>query len=720
MMRFVAIVLIATSVTTLATAEAESSQGNAAIQKVIAMLNDMSAKAKQEKNDEEVAFAEFQTWCKTESASLQRSIVKDGEAIELLSTEIGKLGTEAKTLGEEIGTLQALVASSEANKKAQEKQRATEHEAYLEELKDYAESVRALESAIDEIEKENQDKAAKGAVLLQLSTGEGIGAQLPEKARNMVAAFMEVIGGNMLHGEDAADLEAPEAAAYEAHGDGLIENLKKLQSEFGTKKGECEKEEMVVKNAFNMVMADLVDTIENSNEEILEKTALKESKLQRQGTVKGELASTMSSKAEDEKTVSTMKTQCSEKSLSFDEKQKLRAGEIEAIAQAVEILSTPAGASFIDFSAPPQGMSLLQVARSDPASAHDVDVQVRAFIRQQGARLHSEKLVLLAQTMEANPFAKVKKLIDDMITRLLEEANDDAEHEGFCDKEMGESKMTRNKLNEEIDQLTAAIEDGKATTITLTQEIADLEAGIADLQKAMTESTALRTAEKAKNKATVDDSKAAETAVSAALKVLKDFYAKAGQATAFVQISASSKRQTMGAKLFSLSRGIKMGTDDWKALANPNFKGDVGHKEGMQTFGETYQGSDSAGGVLAMLDVILSDFANLQADTTAGESTAQANYEDFMAESKKNVRVKSKKIELDETDKVDTESKLREDVADLKTTQDQLLSAQRYYEKLVPKCIDKGMTFEEKTAAREAEIASLKEALEIISSPDVA
>merc|ERR1719313_790226 len=95
-----------------------------------------------------------------------------------------------------------------------------------------------------------------------------------------------------------------------------------------------------------------------------------------------------------------------------------------------------------------------------------------------------------------DPFAKIKKLIDDMITKLLEEANADAEREGFCDKEMGLNKITRDKLNEEIDQLSAAIEDSKATIMALTQEIADLEKEISELQEAMTEATDLREAEK--------------------------------------------------------------------------------------------------------------------------------------------------------------------------------------------------------------------------------
>merc|ERR1719198_2359506 len=161
-----------------------------------------------------------------------------------------------------------------------------------------------------------------------------------------------------------------------------------------------------------------------------------------------------------------------------------------------------------------------------------------------------------------------------------------------------------------------------------------------------------------------------------------------------------------------------MGSDEWDALANPNWEGpapDKGHKAGMQTFGKKYTGQqDSAGGVIAMLDVILSDFANLEANTKAAEAKAQETYDDFMVESKSAKATKSKKIEMDEADKASAEQKLQEDTKDLKGTQDELLAADRYYEKLVPQCIDQGQTFEERTAAREAEINSLKEALKIL------
>jgi len=316
--------------------------------------------------------------------------------------------------------------------------------------------------------------------------------------------------------------------------------------------------------------------------------------------------------------------------------------------------------------------------------------------------LHNTQLSLLAQKLVADPFAKVKKMIDGMITRLLNEANEDAQHEGFCDQEVGKSKVTRAKLSEDIDALTAAVEEGKSTIMMLTQEVATLSKEVADLDSSAAEATKMRTAEKAKNKATVEDSSAAQKAVEAAVAVLKKFYEGASVATALMQTDDARPA---------------MGTDEWNALANPDFKGtvDKGHKKGMQTFGKSYQGNqDEAGGVLAMLEVIGADFANVQADTKADESSSQKAYDDFMTESKKNKAMKARKIDMDNSDKASAETKVQEDTKDLKGTQDELLAANRYYAKLVPQCFDKGQTFEERTASRTDEIASLKQALKIL------
>merc|ERR1719215_2495883 len=89
-----------------------------------------------------------------------------------------------------------------------------------------------------------------------------------------------------------------------------------------------------------MVIADLTDSIENSEKEMEAQTIEKEQKTEKSAQNKKQLAATVADKAENEKLLKTTETECAEKKLSFAEKQKLRTEELEAIAKAIEILSS--------------------------------------------------------------------------------------------------------------------------------------------------------------------------------------------------------------------------------------------------------------------------------------------------------------------------------------------------------------------------------------------
>merc|ERR1719456_1663829 len=175
----------------------------------------------------------------------------------------------------------------------------------------------------------------------------------------------------------------------------------------------------------------------------------------------------------------------------------------------------------------------------------------------------------------------------------------------------------------------------------------------------MAEATDLRTAEKEKNTATIADAEAAQTAVAQALTVLKEFYAKAA---------------------------------------------------------ETGQGTgQDSSGVIGMLEVIESDFARLEADTKAAEEGSQKEYDEFMLDSKMDHTKKSTDLEHLSAKKQDQTQTLTLKKEDLEGTQKELTAAVAYFEKLKPDCIDSGVSYEEKVAARKEEIESLQEALTLLN-----
>merc|ERR1711971_173916 len=164
-----------------------------------------------------------------------------------------------------------------------------------------------------------------------------------------------------------------------------------------------------------MVVQDLTDTIANLNKDSKEKAQGKARKQEQVALNKKEIAATTDAKAEDEHTLANLDTECKEKKLSFSEKQQLRAEEIEAIEKATEIMSSPDAAGNSE-----KHFSLLQAPKATAfpqLRSTGVRHRIYSFLRSESQRLHSKKIGLLAESIEADPFGKVKKMIDNMITR---------------------------------------------------------------------------------------------------------------------------------------------------------------------------------------------------------------------------------------------------------------------------------------------------------------
>merc|ERR1719265_2553888 len=246
------------------------------------------------------------------------------------------------------------------------------------------------------------------------------------------------------------------------------------------------------------------------------------------------------------------------------------------------------------------------------------------------------------------------------------------------------NQQTRESKTADAETLRAQIEENGATIAKLSEDIAELSGAIGVLDKAVADQTAARDEEKAKNEEAIADAKAAQTAVAQATTVLKEFYAKAADATALVQTNGPAE-------------------------------------DAPETFSAPFKGNqDAAGGVMGMLEVVQSDFARLETETTAAEAESEKEYKAFMADSAEQKAVKSQSVKHKSTKKQETESALAEAKRDLEGTQEELDAALAYYEKLKPSCVNTGVSYEERVARRKEEIESLQEALKILSGEDIA
>jgi prefoldin subunit 5 len=637
------------------------------VQKVIEMMNGMLEQGKKEKNEEQVQFAAYKQFCDDTSVEKKRSIEEAEETIEVLKADIEKYTADAAALTEKIAKLDDDISVWEGDVKAATKVREIEKADYDTTHKDYSESIDALERAIGVLKKQDSDK--KQAALLQVSSQ----ALIPEDARRTIESFLAQ------DPDEGLAVSAPEANAYEFQSGGVIEMLNKLLDKFIEERTTLEKEEMNAKHAYDMLMQDLNAQIDQANTDRDESAEEKATKLQNKADAEGDLKDTTGTMEEDKKYLADLTATCEQKASDFESRQQLRAEEIEAVEKAIEIVSSGAVSGNADKHLPGfiQGSAFAQLRSGVQAS----QVKVAAFLQAKAEATGSRVLSLLAERVESDPFAKVKKMIKDLIVKLMEEANEEAEHKGWCDTELSTNEQTRKEKTTAVETLHSEIDELEASIAKLTEDITDLTQAVSELDAAVSKATNLRNEEKAKNTQTISDSQEAQTAVAQALTVLKEFYAKAAEATAFVQT----------------------------------------RQEPPETFDKPYKGmGGESGGVVGMLEVIESDFARLEADTKASEASAQKEYDQFMTDSEVDKTKKSTDIEHKTAKKQDEEQTLTTKKSDLEGTQKELDAALAYFDKLKPSCVDSGVSYEDRVARRKEEIESLQEAQKILNGEDLA
>jgi len=637
------------------------------VQKVIQLLNGMVEKGKKEKHEEQVQFAAYKQFCDDTTVEKQRAIKEANEMIEMLQADIEKYEADAARLAKEIAKHDEDISTWEGDFKAATKVREIENADYIATHKDYTESIDALDEGIQTLKAQAHDVKQAAAALTQVSSS----SIVPAESKRIIDAFLAQ------DPDENLAVAAPEANAYEFQAQGIVDMLTKLGGKFEDERTELEKEETNARHAFEMLSQDLKAQIDQATQARTEKAEAKAKALQAAADAKGDLQDTTTTRDDDSKYLADLTATCEQKSAAFAERQQLRADEIAAVEKAIEILSSGAvsGASEKHLPQLVQKSSALAQLRAEAQNPNQL--RVAAYLKQQGSRINSRVLSALAMRVSEDPFKKVKKMIKDLIVKLMEEANEEAEHKGWCDTELSTNEQTRKEKTEAVETLHAEIDELEASIAQLTEQITELTKAVAELDAAVATATNIREEEKAKNTVTIKDSQDAQTAVAQALSVLKDFYAKAAEATSFLQ--------------------------------EP------------EVFDEPYKGMGSEnGGVVGMIEVIQSDFARLESETSAAEAEAQKQYDEFMTDSSVDKAQKTKDIEHKSSKKQNQEQSLQEKKTDLDGTQKELDAALAYYEKLKPSCVDAGVSYEDRVARRKEEIESLQEALRILNGEDIA
>jgi len=652
--------------------------------KVLDLMDDLKAKIIAEGEAEAKAYDEYLQWC-------QNSVQESGFAIETATKEKGELEakiTELTAEIEEAGTktedLASAIASNEGDLKAATAIREKENAEFVKGEKELMEVVSALEKAISILEKEMAKNPASFAqvynnkvkTILQSLSLVADAAAFSAIDRQRLLALAQTDQGD--------EFEAPAAAAYKGQSGGIIEVLEDMKEKADSQLAELRKVEETAKHNYDMLKQSLEAQISADKKDMKEEKTGKAEAEELKAEAEGDLEVTTKELTNAKDTLATSRSSCMKVGADHELTVNARVEELKVIAEAKKILmETTSGAA-------EQTYSLLQVTvksrlqtRSDLAHA-EVVVLVKRLARE----THSAALAQLASRVSAvlqygaangdDPFKKVKGLIQDMITQLEQEAKEEAAEKAYCDEQLSKTKAKKDELDDDLEKLTVKIDQSTSKTAKLKEEVQELESELAALTKLQAEMDKIRQETHADYVKAKDELERGLKGVRMALSKLREYYG--------------------GASL--LQDGSQLAALMQQPAPPPAHKKSTGAGQG----------------IISILEVCETDFAENLAKENAQEADAQAEYDKTTQENKVGKTLKEQDVKF-KTQEIKALGKaLTELSADKESAESEHAAVMEYYEKIKERCIAKPETYEERKRRREKEIAGLQEALSILEN----
>jgi chromosome segregation ATPase len=660
------------------------------VQKVVELLEECKGKVESDLAAEGKAMEEYTQFCDDELKDKGYAIETAGRAIEDLSATVESTDAQILELEDEIATLGTLISTKSGELMEASKERASER-------KDFSAAEKELVQSVDELTRAGQI-LKKGLSFSQIRGGKKFKKHLVEvvNALNTIveSQWLDISSKRRLQsfiqahsGEDDDDSfggrfenkhRQPQAkmVAYESSSGGILKTIQEMQGKAEDTLSELRKKEMSDEHAYENIDNTLSNEVSHAQEKLSTAKSSKAANEEAQAAAEGELVETKKSKAADEEYASTLKGECEAKASEWAARLKSAAEEMAAIDKAKEILVSGVKA-FVQVSARTHRKSDEDEEDAEEAKEDAVRNRVVKVLKKVATKAHSFKLVQIASMAASDPFVKIRGLIEDMIAKLVKEAEEEATHEAFCQKEMGSSKAAQDDKQMKVDKYKVRIDKAATDIAKLTEEVKTLESEVAEIDKAQAEATEIRETEHAEYVKASTDFKESAEAVAKAIEVLKNFYEGS-----FIQLSATTHLKSKQPEL----GGAK---------------------------------SDTAHTIISVLEMSEEDFTTLLAETEETENEAAKKYkalsdENKIAKSTKEADAKGKESNIKSL-KVSLEHH-REDHASVSKELD---AVNAYIDKLKPECESKAMSYEERKAAREAEIEGLKEALTILDGSGI-
>merc|ERR1719356_1131037 len=435
-----------------------ASVGDNPVQKVLELLTGLESKVIADGEGSQKVYEEFAEMCKDRSVERHYSIKTGKSLAENQKAAIEQAADVIMVSSTKIEELSATISSDEADLKAATELRAKE-------AADFAVAESELTSTIDSLDRAIGIIEKKGASFVQ------------ESGQNLAQALSVLVEASSLNAADAGRLTAlvqssqnsedensdfsnllgaPDSAVYESKSGGVVETLEGLLDKAQSQLDELRQTEVTATNNFALLKQSLQDKIKNNGKDLDQVKKTKAEAAEKKANSEQELAQTEKSIADDTDELNALHHSCMSRASDYEAETASRAEELKALAEAKKVISESTdGAEKLSYGGAAASFVQIQQQRAGPSS---VSLSAVRAVRKLAWKHHSPILSQLVSRMEAtvqvggkDVFAKVKGLISDLITKLTDEADAEASHKAYCDKELAETQASQEDKSEGTD-----------------------------------------------------------------------------------------------------------------------------------------------------------------------------------------------------------------------------------------------------------------------------
>lgn len=665
MVRCLAILLCAV----IGIAAAEQYRANP-IRKVVGMLQDMQKSVEEEGEKEKQLFEQFMCYCNNGAGSLDNSIATAAQQIESLTGQVASETAQKSQMEQD--TVQHKADRVEAEKTIKESTAMREKEAseFAASSGEMKANIAAMTNALAALRK------GLSASLLQTAAGITLrniiqnSPAVNEGERSTLMSFLET-------GEGGSDQII-----------GVVDQMKETM-EADLKQSTSDEE--TAKASFTSLVASKEKEIAAAGKAIEDKTARVGELAVSVVQGKADLKDTEEAKAEDEKFKANLAASCKTKSAEWDERQKIRSQEIEAISETIEMLNGDDALELFKKTLP-SSAAFIQLSTASRTRMQRAAMLLKKFLARNPTNSLSLRNVLLMLNSHTHGFGTVIKMVDGMIATNEKEQADEDQKRDFC---MSEIQKTEDKVKEHqgtVSDLEADISQKEDEIATLGSEIAAIQKGIEDLDKSVVQATEQRKAEHAEYTSTAAANQAALELIGMAQNRMNKFYAPS-------QYKAPPTTTVSDSPYGFVQLSLRRRADPGPAPEMPS--------------GE-YKKNEKSGGVLAMMGQMMKDVEMDLAEGKRDEESAQKDYEEAMKDAATKRSDDTKLMVEKQGGKSELEVNMQSVRADRSTKSEQLgLSKDKLYD-LEIDCTHLLESYDESKKNRAAEVDMLKQSKAVL------